>query len=154
LALIGHAQIVQGLIRRGADVNRPDANDQTPLHTAVFHSHLKTVKYLLKKNARVDAADKDGALPLHLAAYVGHIDILEILLEEAKQDPNASDLDACTPLSFAVDQGFAPAVTMLLAHGADLRSDLNGDTPLHKAARNDRVRSFFTCLFFFFEMLC
>jgi len=55
------------LIRRGADVNRPDAAGTAPLHLAVRLGHLETVRRLLQRGADVNRPDGSGRTPLALA---------------------------------------------------------------------------------------
>ncbi|WP_295447423.1 ankyrin repeat domain-containing protein [uncultured Thiodictyon sp.] len=58
---------VDFLLRRGADLNRPDAAGQTPLHQAVALGHLETVKRLIARGADVNRPDGTGRTPLALA---------------------------------------------------------------------------------------
>jgi hypothetical protein len=55
------------LIRRGADLNRPDAQGNAPLHLAVTGGHLETVKRLIARGADVDRPNGTGRTPLALA---------------------------------------------------------------------------------------
>ena len=55
------------LIRRGADLNRPDAQGNTPLHLAVTLGHLETVKRLIARGADINRPDAAGRTPLALA---------------------------------------------------------------------------------------
>lgn len=59
------------LLRRGADLNRPDAAGLAPLHLAVAGGHLETVRRLLARGARVDQPDGEGRTPLDLALGLG-----------------------------------------------------------------------------------
>ncbi|WP_295391361.1 ankyrin repeat domain-containing protein [uncultured Thiodictyon sp.] len=58
---------VDFLLRRGADLNRPDAAGQTPLHQAVMLGHLETLKRLIARGADVNRPDGTGRTPLALA---------------------------------------------------------------------------------------
>ncbi len=55
------------LLRRGADISRPDAQGRAPLHLAVAHGHLETLRRLLARGARVNQPDGAGRTPLDLA---------------------------------------------------------------------------------------
>jgi uncharacterized protein len=55
------------LIRRGADLNRPDGAGNTPLHQGVALGHLETVKRLIARGADVNRPDGKGRTPLTLA---------------------------------------------------------------------------------------
>ena len=54
----GHAKVVRWLIKRGVDVNQPNANGATPLHAAAWEGRLPIVKLLVE--AGVDAHARDG----------------------------------------------------------------------------------------------
>ncbi|GAA4718005.1 ankyrin repeat domain-containing protein [Isoptericola chiayiensis] len=51
----GHAELVQGLAERGADVNRLNARGQSPLAGAVFKNEPAVIGALLAAGADVDA---------------------------------------------------------------------------------------------------
>ena len=55
------------LLRRGADLNRPDGQGQTPLHLAVTLGHLETVKRLIARGADVNRPNGAGKTALTLA---------------------------------------------------------------------------------------
>jgi len=55
------------VLRRGADLNRPDGEGRTPLHLAVALGHLETVKRLIARGADVNRPDGAGQTPLGLA---------------------------------------------------------------------------------------
>ena len=55
------------LLRRGADLNRPDGAGQCPLHLAVTLGHLETVKRLIARGGDVNRPDGAGKTPLALA---------------------------------------------------------------------------------------
>ncbi|XP_064395699.1 uncharacterized protein LOC135342770 [Halichondria panicea] len=60
----GNLNMVKLLMKRGADVNIQDTDNQTPLHYAVSCDHHAVISYLLQvAKARTDIADCDGNLP-------------------------------------------------------------------------------------------
>lgn len=52
-AAAGHLDIVQLLIKHGAQVNSTTRTNSTPLRAACFDGHLEIVKYLVKHGAGV-----------------------------------------------------------------------------------------------------
>ena len=49
---------VSKLVEKGAFVNSPDDEGDTPLMKAIKHGHTETVKLMLKRFAEVDAKNK------------------------------------------------------------------------------------------------
>ena len=88
LAVIGQTRRADGLIKRGAEVNRLG---WTPLHYAASKGHLDTVKLLLANAAMVNAPSPDGTSPLMMAAYDGSEEVARALLN-AGADPTARNL--------------------------------------------------------------
>ena len=69
----GHAKVVAALIKAGADVNRVDACNVTPLHRACSRdssrddSRVEPALLLLRNGAAVNVRDDDGDTPLDFA---------------------------------------------------------------------------------------
>lgn len=85
-ALQGYADIVELLIKVGADLNAITARLNTPLILAAAGGHLAVVELLLDHDASVNHARYDGRTALHQAAAYGHDAILVRLLQ-AKANP-------------------------------------------------------------------
>jgi ankyrin repeat protein len=82
------------LLRRGADLNQPDAEGRPPLHRAVALGHLKTVQRLLQRGAQVNRPDASGATPLGIATELDPrapdtADILATLRQFGGQPPES-----------------------------------------------------------------
>ncbi|PMD52361.1 ankyrin, partial [Hyaloscypha bicolor E] len=50
-AMIGHAEMVDFLLSKGARINAQDVHGATPLHMAISNSHLAVVKLLVQSGA-------------------------------------------------------------------------------------------------------
>ena len=123
-ASMGMLELVQSLIKRGADPNARPVVDQTALYKAAEHGHIDVVKYLspcTPKNILASCA----WTPLHVAAVSGHYHVVGHLLE-AGFDRDAQDEVGRTALAISVEAGKSEVIKLLLAKGAqDLADDKN-----------------------------
>ncbi|KAL8816254.1 MAG: hypothetical protein Q9223_004700 [Gallowayella weberi] len=135
----GDEEVVQILLRRGANVESPCADHIRPLMHAVNYGHHGIVEILIDHGAAVDVPTS-GWTPLHQATQAGNLSIMRLLLArraniEAKSPfeykaplsekarlraiaNNEPDLDITTT-SEATNQGWTPL----------LRAASNGDEP-------------------------
>ncbi len=65
-AYTGHLPIVQYLVERGADVNKPDNRGFTPLMSATLGGHKNIVEFLLNKGANPNTQDDYGYRTIRL----------------------------------------------------------------------------------------
>jgi ankyrin repeat protein len=86
-ALVGDAERVKELLKKGANPNIKNEKGRTPLHAAAYKGHVEVARLLLEHGADPNTQDKDGNTPLHWAAYKGHVDVARLLLEHGA-DPN------------------------------------------------------------------
>ena len=128
-------EVVQSLLRHGADVNAPGLWKRTPLLFALVEGHLEVVRWLLEHGADLNAKDEgEGETSLHLAAFFGHFEIVRMLLKN-NVDINAWNHEELTPLLEASICGHVDVVRLLLDHGAD--PNIRGkrqQTSLHRAS--------------------
>lgn len=136
-ARLGHVELADLLLRRGADPDARDAEGWTPLLAAcdtrctpptapeATAAHcLQLCRLLLSAGADPDAADQDRRRPLHLACLRGYGAIVELLLS-CGVSVNAMDYGGHTALHCALQgppmalaQSPEHAVRALLNHGA------------------------------------
>lgn len=74
---MGHAEIVEHLLDKGAEINHEDADGRTALSVAALcvpasEGHSSVVSLLLERGSEVDHKDRDGMTPLLVAAFEGH----------------------------------------------------------------------------------
>ena len=137
-------EVVDVLVRAGADVNGLDPKHYTPLHRAARdNADPAVLTALLEAGANPNAWTAGtrhaylarGVTPLHEAA-VNHNPAVAARLLEAGAAPNAHGAGGATPLHVAAAENPNPAVVAaLLDAGADVNARrAGGRTPLHEAA--------------------
>ncbi len=67
----GHAEVVQLLLSRGADVNAKDQSGYNALINAAAYGFIDVVKALIAKGADVNAAANNGVTVLSIASQHG-----------------------------------------------------------------------------------
>uniref|UniRef100_A0A8C1K6P7 Kinase D-interacting substrate 220a n=1 Tax=Cyprinus carpio TaxID=7962 RepID=A0A8C1K6P7_CYPCA len=116
----GSLEIVQELIRRGANVNLDDIVSSSSKHTQLSDTTLDIL---------------GGWSALMWAAYKGRLEVAHLLLEKGA-NPNITGQYSVYPIIWAAGRGHAEIVQLLLQHGAKVNcSDKYGTTPLIWAAR-------------------
>ena len=94
-------EIIDLLVKSGANVNAQDAEGFTPLHMAAIHDNLKIVKKLVDLEADVNIATTDGKNAAELAHLNEELEIEEYLeskmassqsTKEKKDDSERADL--------------------------------------------------------------
>lgn len=83
----GYVQLLELLVKYGADVNLRDDDGLTALHMA--HPSKQTIELLVSHGASVDLKDKAGNTALILVATKGKLDIVKLLLE------HRANIDTC-----------------------------------------------------------
>jgi ankyrin len=73
-------RVVHLLLSRGADINKANAEKQTPLHFAVIMGREDLVDSLIAGGAKIDAPDRRGLTPLTYAILAAKSTSLETLL--------------------------------------------------------------------------
>jgi ankyrin repeat protein len=78
----GDVRIVKALLSKGADVNLPTSDGNSPLLVAVRAGHTAVVGPLLDAGAKLEDKDREGYTPLLLAARDGQLSILKLLVNK------------------------------------------------------------------------
>jgi hypothetical protein len=81
-SLNGHLEFVEFLLSAGANVNRLNVKEMSPLYAAAQGGHLDAVKLLVKKGANIDQSADLGVTPLHVAAMKGHQEVVDYLMSK------------------------------------------------------------------------
>ena len=132
----GNLEIVQWLLRRGADPNLPDLSDgRASLHETAVFGYLEIAQTLLQHNADPNIQNQVGEIPLHVASRKGKRNIARLLLEQGV-DVNARSKDGSTPLHLASEYGQLEVARLLIEHGADKNMEDNGGRTPFQVERN------------------
>src|SRR5712671_3783529 len=78
---LGNLVIVRSLLDDGAEVNKRDADHQTPLHWASWCGKTEVAVLLIKYGADVNSRDNLGRTSLHYASLCGHVDVVRLILD-------------------------------------------------------------------------
>jgi ankyrin repeat protein len=128
-AKFGHVAAIARLVRAGAAIDAPDADDHhfTPLMVACMEGQLEAARDLIADGANVNARDDEHFTALHWAVFASRPDEIHIYRELDKPHDTVR-----------VPHKDAPLVALLVARGAKLEATTtDGNTPLHEAAMLD-----------------
>nr|XP_022303149.1 uncharacterized protein LOC111110817 isoform X2 [Crassostrea virginica] len=135
----GHVDIVDLLIKSGADCNKSGNPGDTPICYASGAGHVDIVDMLIKNGADCNKGDTKGQNPLCFASLAGHVDIVDMLIKNGA-DCNKIDGYGATPLCYASGAGHVDIVDMLIKCGADCNKVFKfSDTPLCEASKAGHV---------------
>jgi hypothetical protein len=111
----------------------------TDLHQAIWRDDRDAAQQLIMSKKELDFLDNNSWTPLHLAVVLKRSQILKMLLALDSNDgfhPNIGDnRNGDTPLHWAINRGFFPAVEYLCAHkNVNVNSkNADGSAPIHRA---------------------
>ena len=98
----GHLQIVDVLVKYGANIHFVDSQGYNSLHLAVHGKQSNMLLLLLALNGNIDSRDSFGRTPLMWAAYSdGHDDLITVLLGWGA-NTDLRDVTGYTALHWAV----------------------------------------------------
>ncbi|XP_029384201.1 poly [ADP-ribose] polymerase tankyrase-2-like [Echeneis naucrates] len=96
----GRKDVVDFLLRNGANVHARDDGGLISLHNACSFGHAEVVGLLLHHGANANARDNWNYTPLHEAAIKGKIDVCIVLLQHGAE-PTIRNTDGRTALDLA-----------------------------------------------------
>ncbi len=119
-AFFGHGDVVEFLLKNGAEVNSPSRNKMRvmPLHSAIANKRIDIVKRLLDHGADVNTPQADDFTPLHEAAQNGMLEVTQWLLERGANVNARLSSSGKTPLALAIEHEHKEVAELLKERGA------------------------------------
>ena len=116
----GNTNIINTLLKLGADINRKDSLGNNALMYAASYGSAEVIDTLLNYSSNsYRVVDIYGDTPLHNAALLGNTNTLTALMNRTPININAQNIDGNTPLHLAVKNHNTNTYRFLLLKGAD-----------------------------------
>ena len=126
----GREDVVELLLKHGANPNLADPAGNTPLHHAAQEDRRVILRLLLENKGDPNYKNSEGATPLHVATQSPSLRAAELLIKNGA-NPNAADNKGQTPMHLAALNDQVAIVKLLLANkGNATIKDLDGKTAL------------------------
>ena len=115
-------QLVDRLIKAGADVKVANRYGITPLYLAAVNGNASIIEKLLKAGADANAAVTEGETALMTAARSGNVDAAKVLIAHGAVVDARENWRGQTALMWAAAEGHPEMIRELAAHGADVNA--------------------------------
>ncbi len=126
-------ELLDMLIEKGCEINKPKENKWTPLMMALCYRNENVASALYRKGAEINIKDNENWTPLMYALRYGKHKLAEEMIAK-DNNINASNKNRWTPLLFASRNGAGKCAEKLILNGADtLAAEKDGNTSLHFA---------------------
>ena len=136
-----HDEVVQLLIRSGANVSCRDYEGSTPIFAAAERGRICSMIALIEAGADVSCLNNDGMTPIFSAARGGQANAIK-LLSDSGAKISGLDNDGNTPMHVAAENGMVEAIKALQEVGASVSiGNSKGWTPMHAAAQKGEVEA-------------
>jgi ankyrin repeat protein len=117
----GHGNVVEVLLKKGADHSQPDMSGNSPLHVVAGKGNFEALGVFLKnvQLPHINCTNGEGDSVLMGSAGRGFSIIVECLLQH-NADPNITNKAGRTPIMEAARKGHKEVIKVLLRFGADI----------------------------------
>ncbi len=131
------------LLERGADPNKGNEENWTPLYDAADLGDLEMAKLFVAHGADPMIPQTDGWTTFHMATMAGHLELLDYLLSLAPEGINAVTHEHFALLHTAAKNGQTKFIPYLTSKGLDINMRKKDDnkTPLTIALENNRAET-------------
>ncbi|CAM4539311.1 unnamed protein product [Leuciscus chuanchicus] len=130
----GNVQIIDVLMKKGAEIQALDKTGANAIYYAARHGHVGTLRFLHEKKCPLDIQDKSGETALHVAARYGNVDVVQYLCS-IHANPDLLDREQETPLHCAAWHGYSAVTRALCEAGCDVNArNREGESPLLTAS--------------------
>ena len=129
---INEPEIIDLLVKSGANVNAQDAEGFTPLHMAAIHGNLKIVKKLVDLEADVNIVTTDGKNAAELAHLNEELEIEEYLESKMASSQRTKEKEVDSELADFLMEAYGLSATYYLTEQLtelNLRSGWGKDPP-------------------------
>ena len=132
-------QLVDLLVRAGANAKAPTRYNVPPLYFAALNGNAPVMERLLAAGADANGTVYEGQTMLMTAALSGRPEAVRLLLQRGAKVDAVEPYRGQTALMWAASEGNTDAAAVLLEAGADITAKSTGGfTPLLFAVRNAR----------------
>ena len=126
-----HWDVVEYLIKEGADLNVVGGDGGMQINWAVHHDNVEIVRLMIDKGAKLNIQNKWGMTELHTAIWRGNIHVVEYLLDHGS-NPTIKTKEGWTAMHYAFRSGHDNIIDLLKKRGISLRvQDNTGRYPQH-----------------------
>lgn len=129
-------EIVQLLVKHGADINGITSFEETPMHYACRAGDLPIVHWLCENGANMNSKDKRGRVCMHFAAMGSSITVMHYLATQLGHKYDVNDSTGQNALHICSEKNNITLYDYLLRKNRvdPSLSDLKGITPMHIVA--------------------
>lgn len=134
-AYLGQLNVLEDLLRKGAEVNDRVEEGEPLLFGAVRGRQLKTIEYLVQKGADINGKDYSNNTALHIISEIPSLFSTAKLLVDLGIDLDSTNVYGSTALHLAVDRKNFDLIKLLVNSGANMYLyNGYGTTALHVAS--------------------